>query len=379
MKSERWTTSRFAYAVATAGVFILVCTSGQAATLQDKTPEPATFRIETIRELHVPGGAVAVAWSPDGNTLVAAGAYGTSATVWDGTGQVLNQFKVPTNGPVLYGSIAFASGSSQVLFRAPDENGSNATLGIWDTLSGRLVGSIAGAGTDSRLARNQAAYFRISTDQQILTTASAVGGVVNLYSANGWNLLHSIHVEGGVHCLDIFDQGKLIAVGGGIGRVSIYDSASGAVFKEITTYERSSFGSVPIGAVAGNPEGDSIFVGAGLVMLDGSSLSSPETNAAAKAWATELDPARLVRLSDGSKIASIKDAKAPIRSAEWELRGRYLAFVDSSSSLIVWDARYPDRYTKTYLPGASLSLAISPNGEKIAVATTIGITLYSVK
>ncbi len=345
-------------------------------SLASETQQTAVrFKVEPVTDLPMPGGAVAVAWSPDGSTLVAAGAYGVSATVWNVSGKKLSQFNFPTNGPVLNRSIEFASGTTQILFNAPDGKGTSKALGIWDASSGKLSGLVAGPSVDERLGVTRVDYFATSQGQDLLATVASNGLTLNFYRGRDRKPLHDIRVGSGVYCLNIFGNDRFVAVGLEKGGVNIYDIDSGSVIKEIQAYDLSQFGVLPVEAVAGNPQGDVIFSGSGAVIING----NPIDVGAVHAWEHSVEPAHLVRVSDGSTIASLNDVTPPIRKAEWDPLGRYVAFVDAAGFLILWDFEQPLKYLKVKLSSGSMSLAISPDGSRIAVAKNDGIGIFSIR
>jgi WD40 repeat protein len=335
----------------------------------------APFKVELVAKLPMPGGAVAVAWSPDGSRLVAAGAYGVSAAVWSALGKKLSQFNFPANGPVLNGSIGFVSGESQILFSAPNGKGASKALGIWDASSGKLNGLVAGLGVDERLGVTRVDYFAISQGQDLLATVSSNGLALNFYRGKDLSPLHGISVGSGVHCLNIFGRDRFVAVGLERGAINIYDIDSGTAIKQIQAYEPSQYGFLAVEAVAGNPRGDVVFSGSGAITLVGNPIDSE----AVHAWENSIEPAHLIRVADGGAIASLKDVTPPIRKAEWDPLGRYIAFIDAAGFLILWDVEQPQKYIKVKLSSDSMSLAISPDGSRVAVAKNDGIGIFSVK
>jgi len=123
--------------------------------------------------------------------------------------------------------------------------------------------------------------------------------------------------------------------------------------------------------VAGSPAGDLIMTGVGLVNVTGHYAKEQQ------AWVDSIEPVRVFRIQDGVRIASFSGARAPIRQAKWDPKGRYVAFVDSGDGLFLW-VPSTRSVEKVPVPGASLSLDIAPDGDRIAVTTNKGISVYSV-
>ena len=66
------------------------------------------------------------------------------------------------------------------------------------------------------------------------------------------------------------------------------------------------------------------------------------------------------------------------RSAKWDPKGRYVAFVDNDRGLFFWVPWKGLSYKKINLPTRTLALSISPDGDRIAVTTDSGARVYSV-
>jgi hypothetical protein len=85
---------------------------------------------------------------------------------------------------------------------------------------------------------------------------------------------------------------------------------------------------------------------------------------------------QLLQVKDGAVVARFKDAKAPIRHAAWDPKGRFVAFVDNDRDLFLWAPWTGVPYTRVELPTGSMALAVSPSGDKVAVTTDFGVRLY---
>jgi hypothetical protein len=217
-----------------------------------------------------------------------------------------------------------------------------------------------------------------SPDQAFLAAATFGNrGSANLeknvvvYDTRSWRIVKAMKVLPGVSSLCVFGRGRLIGLGTiGGGRISVMDLASGATVKEIQAYEESPHGDLELRTVAGSPAGDLVMTGVGLVFEKG-------TRKEDEAWAASIEAARVFRIQDGTRIASFTGARTPIRQAKWDPKGRYVAFVDSGDGLFLWEPAMA-RVKKVRVAGASLSLDVAPDGDRIAVTTNKGVSVYSI-
>ena len=86
----------------------------------------------------------------------------------------------------------------------------------------------------------------------------------------------------------------------------------------------------------------------------------------------------MFRVKDGAQIASFSAARGPIRQAMWDPKGRFVAFVDGDRGLFLWAPWADTSYKKVDLPSKTLSLAVAPDGRRMAVTTDHGVRVYSI-
>ena len=360
-----------------------------AALSEAASALPWEPNVRKVFDVPTPGAAVAVVWASDGSEIAAASQYGGILTVWDSHGHRINQFKRVGGGPTVYGSIAFVAGSSRLVFPPPEAVPDSAAFSVWDVASGSIVRTVDGPQPDDDYPLNRAYHFMTSPDQAFLAMATFGGRGsrtleknVVVYDTRSWRPVQTMKALPGVSSLCVFGGGRLIGLGTIIsGRIIVMDLASGRTVKEIQAYEESPYGNVQLGAVAGSPTGDLVMTGAGLVTVTGHLISKEQNlwgeSKEQKAWVASIEPARVFRIQDGARIASISGARAPIRQAKWDPKGRYVAFVDSGDGLLLW-APSTRSLERVHVSGASLSLDIAPDGDRIAVTTNKGVSVYSV-
>jgi hypothetical protein len=212
-----------------------------------------------------------------------------------------------------------------------------------------------------------------SPDQKVVAVISGIGGNVTTYDTQNWAILQRSKVEKGAFSLCVFGQGQFVGVGSNLGQVIILKTMSGQVVAKFQAYEQSPFGSLSLGAIAGDPSGNLVFVGVDQANLDGQYSGKKE----AIAWQQSIEPAKVLRARDGGLVASISSASRPIRHAAWDPKGRYVAFVDNARGLFFWR---PDQregaLTRVELATKTLSLSVSPDGEHVAVTADRGVTVF---
>jgi WD40 repeat protein len=341
----------------------------------------ASMTIRKELDLNTTGAAVAVAWSSDGSDLAAASNYGGTLTVWNRTGRLVNQFLRKGGGPALSGGLALIKSASQLLFMPPEMVEDGVAFSIWDVSTGLPIYNVPGPQPDQSYDKNRAQYLVASPDQSIVVIG--ITGArkdvetdknIAIYNTTAWLPVQTLKIDRGVFSLSLFNGGMQAVVGSTHGYIAVLDTLSGQLINSFHAYEESQFGTIVVGAIAGSPDGKLLLAGIGQANLNGSFNRSPE----AMAWESSLEPVRLFRASDGMKLASFTAAKFPIRSAAWDPKGRYAAFVDNSGGLFVWQPLQGGQsYTEIQLSSPSLALAISPNGERIAVTTSHGVSIYS--
>ena len=323
------------------------------------------------------------AWSPDGSRLAAASDFGGTITVWDRSGRQISQFKRNGGGPALGGWIAFAAGSSEILFEPPDGVPDSVAFTIWDVASGRVVRSVDGPEATRDYPSNRATHLGISDsqDQVLLATLGLKDSPtdtikdVSLYDTYNWRIIHSYSTDNIVSALTTFWRSDDFALGAFDGSVTVFRDQHESPPSTYHAFEVSKYGQVSVGAVAANPAGSLIFAGPDGAYVDGPLVGTPELIA----WEKTNFPARVLTPS-GKTLASFSVASGLVKAAVWDPLDRYVAFIDGVGSLYLWRPRAPTlSYLRIALPGSGFALAISPDGREIAATADAGVVIYSVQ
>ncbi|MGH7023089.1 MAG: WD40 repeat domain-containing protein [Caulobacteraceae bacterium] len=344
------------------------------------------LNVQKEMDLSTPSAVVAVAWSPDGSKIAAASDFGDLLTIWDASGKKLNKINIG-NGPYLEDSLSFVDGSSQLLFPPPSGVADAVSLDSWDIATGKVVRTLEGPEPSKSYPFNRAEHFTASDLRNLVVTTPYICDwstpsspkTIDIYDIAGWTLRKTYPLPGSVNSLSLFDGGREIVMGTDIGSVFLLDPQTGQSPKEYKAFDTGRYGNVFVRAVAGSPDGTLVFAGAGLVVVNQGFVGS-SNDLGTRRWERAIVPAVVIRVTDGRKVASFPNAVREIREAAWDPRGRYVAFIDSDRSLILWRP-FGRRlsYEKLRLPSNSLSLAISPNGDRIAVATSVGLSIYALE
>jgi WD40 repeat protein len=289
--------------------------------------------VKLTRELDLPtrGAATAVNWAPDGSALAAASWYGEDLTIWDKSGSVRSTFKRIGGGPYPFNSFAFINGASALVFPPPETSDNSTCLDVWDVATGKILRTVPGPDPDSNdYALNRAQYFVTSADQRITAAAPGVGGAVAIYETKNWALTGTFKSNYAVASLALFPDGRRLAVGGLTrGHFYIVDIASARIIADVAAYV-TKFANVSVGAIAVSPDAEFVVTGFGLTTIPAEYYRAPE----ARTWEQSVPPAVSIwRVSDGSHVAGFGAVGHPVRQVAWDPKNRFVAFVDSASTL----------------------------------------------
>ncbi len=361
--------------------------SGSAQQLHD---ENVNFPLTVKRELDLkidshdaavftqPRTVVAVAWSPDGSKIAAASNYGGTLTVWDSAGRTLNQIQT-SDGPNLAGSIAFAHGSSELVFPSPPGAPPNTALGVWDLSTGKVVAFIGGNLTPGPTFQGQGQQFAMSRDQSKIAVVTNFKDADNhtisdtaIYDTDQWRLLRTFNFGNLPTSISFPDDDHKVIVGSLDSTVTVQSLERRSPPRRFRAFV-PKFGDRFIGALAISPDSELVFAGA-----TGGMAASGDHDEEIR-LENEMPAATVLRTSDGAQVATFKLPAPELGQGAWDPRGRFVAFLDSEGYLILWRPTEPAMsYAKIALPSRSLVLAINQDGSRIAVGTTEGVSVYAV-
>lgn len=336
--------------------------------------------VKLVKELDLPtrGAATAVCWAPDGSALAAAGWFGADLTVWDKSGSVRSTFQRFGNGPYVFNSLAFVNGASALLLPPPHTQGDITCLVVADVTTGKILKTVPGPDPDSHdYARNRADNFAVSADQGIAAAAPGIGGAVAIYETKNWAQTGTFKSNYGVSSLALFPDGRRLAVGGLTrGHFYIVDTASARIIADVAAYV-TKFAYPSIGTIAVSPDGEFVVTGIGLTTIPGEYYRAPE----ARTWEQFVPPAVSVwRVSDGSHVAGFGAVRHPVRQVAWDPKNRFVAFVDSASTLFIWQPMAAEKnIQRISLSGNTLSVAVDPSGDRLAVTYGGGVKVYRIQ
>lgn len=336
--------------------------------------------VKLAQELDLPtrGAATAVCWAPDGSALAAASWYGEDLTVWDKSGSVRSTFKRIGGGPYPFNSLAFINGASALVFPPPQTSDNSTCLDVWDVATGQILKTVPGPDPDSNnYALNRAQQFAVSADQSIVVAAPGVGGAVAIYETKNWARTGTFKSNYAVASLALFPDGRRLAVGGLTrGHFYIVDTASARKIADVAAYV-TKFANIAIGAIAVSPDAEFVVTGFGLTTTPAEYYRAPE----ARTWEQFVPPAVSVwRVSDGSHVAGFGAVQHPVRQVAWDPRNRFVAFVDSAGTLFIWQPTAAEKnIQRISLSGVTMSVAIDPSGDRLAVTYGGGVKVYGIQ
>ena len=328
-------------------------------------------------ELPTRGVVTAVTWSPDGSALAAASWYGEDLTVWSRSGSVVSKFKRIGGGPYPESYLAFVNGSSELLFPPPETPDNSTCLDVWSVGTGEVTRAIVGPAPDSNnYAQNRARYFVVSPDQKIAAAAPGVGGLVGIYETKNWKVERTIKIDYGVASIGLFPDKSRVAVGALTrGHFLIADGASGAITADFGPYE-VKFLDISFRSIAVSPDGEFIATGIGVTVIPGEYVHSPE----AARWDKLVKPSLSIwRVEDGSFVAGLQEARSPIQHIAWDPKNRFVACIDDSSTLFIWESPSSrSAVSRIPLEESSMCLSVNPQGDRLAVGDGPRVRVYEI-
>jgi len=357
-------------------IAIAACAAAVFCIAEARTPEShGKLSVKLDKRFTVALPAVGVTWSPDSKTLGVSSNSGMTMSTFDRLGHRLTTYT--QNGSESYSPhlVGFLNGVSQTL--APLENNppQDAAVDIRDVATGQKVKTITRT-PDNDYYPNTTGVVAVSPDQTRLATGGSGRFFVIYHSTDGknWTGLQARRTEKVyiVTSLCFFPDGKLIAVGMNDGQFSVVDSITGKALKEFKAYDEPGIDD-DIGGIAVNPQGTLLLTG-----LNSIAMQPPIVTREALAWEKNRPAVIVWRVSDGEKIAELPDKGENLRDAVWDPKDRFVAFADSDG-LVLWQPQVAGKpFVRFPMSELALGLAISPDGESLAVTGENDVTVYTI-
>lgn len=317
---------------------------------------------------------LAVAWSPDGSRLVVSRDMGGRLDIVERSGKILREIS-GIHGPNLDRSVGFVRGASQVLFTGEENrNFRFISFDLWDAETGKRVRRINGPlKADKRgLTPNKASDFSISPDQRLVAMLGRDHNDLIVFRTDTWGVVQKITLSGNnpMSTPQFFPDSRRVAVSALFSQVIIFDALSGqelSRFKIPGTEDyipTKSPMTYPAESIAIDPDQTLLFAGANLRFVSCLEMFCAK------------EGAQVFRLSDHARIATFN--AAPVHRANWDPKGRYIAFVDDRHLYLWQSVGRRQGYIKLDLPTGTYSMAISPDGQHIAVTLDDGYIIYDV-
>ncbi len=317
-------------------------------------------------------GVLAVAFSPDGQTL-ASGGYDKSARLWNiTTGGEIRRFEGHTDAVE---SVSF-SPDGRTLITASDDR----TARLWDTTTGQELRRLAG--------HTNPVYSAVfAPDGKTIATAS-FDGTVKLWAGQPqvkYPPLLGVNPNSFSNGIKIASDGRS-AVGAGESGLRRWDVQTG---QPVRQYDYDG----PLLSAAISPDGHLVLGGAGNGMLVGwdaltgeklfalaghqveipSVAISPDGRYALTAGASD-GTSRLWDLTTEQVVQVFSPEAGTILDTAFSPDGRYALASGMDSLVLMWAVEGSQFVRKFELAGpiGAPSLAVSPDGDRVAIGTRVG-------
>jgi WD40 repeat protein len=340
-----------------------------------------TLRLEKIRTLQHSSFVLGVGWAPDGHDLATYCDSGQLITLWNSDGARLKELVRREGGPDYGNSFVFLSNGKLLLTAAAHSSRADWRLAfnLWDVDTGAVIRSIDGPEPDKFPQYNMPVAFAASADgQSVAFTSNQQNAPVNVYSTHDWSLVRRIPIDfasnrfGAAMSVARSPEGGLLAIGRTGTTVRLVDLRDPEAAPEVLhVYDGDH--AVGIVSLAFSPDGRFLATGSGAINGRQDAVE-PADQALAHA------PIKVWRLVDQKLTAAFPGPFTPVRQLSWSSDGRFLAAAAGDGTARVFSLGEPsDEATVVDFNAPVSSVAFSPGGYELAVASRDAITIFELK
>lgn len=322
---------------------------------------------------------LSVAWSPDGNRLVSAG---HPYIMWDPhTGNKLHELNEPWAAFVVHAPVRFTADGRYVVVVSDNANidGVQVGFGLWNVETGRLERQIPVPIKYFLSGKGGKPWFLPipGKRQAIVMYITDPGWPILLYDTDTWEVLGApMRIpEGGARGIAVSPDGRLLAIashrpvpfiGEPIGRIDLYDIASGKLVRRIDGAHKDI-----VHHVAFSPDSRLIASGTWEVGVNAANDATGLLESM-----KDTDPVRMWDVATGRKIISFEGPFPGVSNLEFHPTRPWLA---ASLGTITGQTKGPEFRIWDWQSGALLTtqsqfsssaqhIAFSPDGRFVAMA-----------
>ncbi len=371
-------------------IAILIC-GGTNFYASDVDSKELHLQVTKLRSLPTSGTPSGIAWSPDGKRIAAIHDYGGEISVWSSDGNVIRSIKREvTTSPYLGSSLAFLFDNKTILAPAPTPNHKEySTLGLWNSETGALQQVAPAPSSDRIFQKIVAQIFALSPDGSLVAFRPIDSREpLSIYSTGDWSLVKT----------------KQIFRSETVGLRSYFKSDLPGISPP---YQRTEFNSPePVSAFSFAPNNDlavGLLDGLAILKTDRSSTSfrflegktkpivslaySPSGKFIAigrgtSAASTPITPPAFLEIRDlGSDAIVVEDdAIRDVQRVAWDREGQILAVLTGGDTLNLYRP-FVDGSVRQKVPvlKEAFTLSFSPIKAELAVSTSMGVDIYSIR
>jgi WD40 repeat protein len=300
-------------------------------------------------------------------------------TIWDAHGAIVQQIHRQGDHFLIGNPLAFVAHDSEIAARPVKMSAADVVVSVFDIRTGAVVHELPSQQPGQPAEVQSALALASSPDGSLLALAFGGGEAepVALYDTESWSKLADIPNRDQLQ--SIRDQAKAVAfsrnrrylaIGTGGGYILIYDVHERRVAQRFAAFSAEQELSCCISAVSFNADATEVAVSTG---LRPGSVNGPQ---GLKPFAPKA-PVRVIRVADGTTIASYPDPLFPAYAMSWSPDGKVIGFI-IGDKLYVWEPSAPTRHQTISIRSGGVSLAFAPDSKKLAVANGYYVTVFDV-